>query len=428
MRRTIGLLYLFLLLTPMYAQITLEQCQELAQENYPLIKQFGLIEKTTAYSVSNARKMYYPQLVVSAQVTNQSEVSNLPPVMKAAYEQQGLTIEGLSKTQYKAALSLNQPLFDGGVSHAEKQIAKATGQVRTAGVVVDLYAVRKRVNELFFGVLLLQKRAKQNKITHHLLERNVDLLKSRVKEGVLLQSDQDALLVQLLLNEQQLVQIESAEKAYRKMLSTFIGRELLPTNQLVKPILPTLTSLVVKRPELDLFTLRAAALDAQKKKLKTTLLPRIDAFATGFYGYPGYDLFANMLHKELNFNFQVGVKLKWNITSFYTHHNKLKILKNEQAMIHNERNQFLFSTSLQVTQQQAEADKMKALLQTDQQIIQLRTSIRKTAEQKLANGVVMVHDLLREVTAEEQAHLQQMEHEISLLTYMYALRNTVNEQ
>ena len=56
MKRTI-LSFSFVLAAMLaHAQLTLEECQHSAQTNYPLVRQYGLIEKAREYNLENAGK------------------------------------------------------------------------------------------------------------------------------------------------------------------------------------------------------------------------------------------------------------------------------------------------------------------------------------------------------------------------------------
>lgn len=71
---------------------TLEACQQAAEHNYPLIRQYGLIEKTAAVTESNLRKGWLPQLSATAQATYQSAVTAFPDDMQSLYQQMGIMI------------------------------------------------------------------------------------------------------------------------------------------------------------------------------------------------------------------------------------------------------------------------------------------------------------------------------------------------
>ncbi len=64
MKRMVFSLSFFIVCIGMYAQITLEECQRKTQENYPLVHQYGLVEKTKEYNLENAAKGYLPQFAL----------------------------------------------------------------------------------------------------------------------------------------------------------------------------------------------------------------------------------------------------------------------------------------------------------------------------------------------------------------------------
>lgn len=58
----LGIIALWVSIPVWGREITIEECYRKAQANYPLIKQYDLIEKSREYSVSNANKGYLPQI------------------------------------------------------------------------------------------------------------------------------------------------------------------------------------------------------------------------------------------------------------------------------------------------------------------------------------------------------------------------------
>lgn len=75
MKRFIFSLSFSLFALLIYGQITLEECQRKTRENYPLVRQYGLIEKTKEYNLANASKANLPQFTLSGKATWQSEVT-----------------------------------------------------------------------------------------------------------------------------------------------------------------------------------------------------------------------------------------------------------------------------------------------------------------------------------------------------------------
>ncbi|MDR2773848.1 MAG: transporter, partial [Tannerella sp.] len=55
-RKTMFLVFTLSLTMPAFAQLSIEACYEKATANYPLVRQYGLIEQSRDYSLSNVGK------------------------------------------------------------------------------------------------------------------------------------------------------------------------------------------------------------------------------------------------------------------------------------------------------------------------------------------------------------------------------------
>lgn len=404
----------------------LDQCRELARNNYPEIKQYDLIAQTEAYSVSNAKRAWIPQLVLSAQATYQSATVTYPDALSKLLTSYGMENVGIQKDQYKIALDLYQNIWDGGAAKAGEEMAKAEANVQRSSVDVNLYDLYQRVDNLYFGILLLAEKQTQTTLRMDLLRSNWEKLQSYVKNGVALQADADALQAELLVAEQQLEQLKSSEEAYRLMLSLFIGQPLANT-PLERPVEITLADKSNNRPELQLLEAKFQQLEAQKDAITATVMPRFNLFAQGYYGYPGLDMFKAMSSTEWSLNGIVGVKMQWNIGSLYTYKNTIDKLNTAQQSLAVQKELFEFNTSLKTTGEDKEISRLKKALEADEAIIQLRQSIRKAAESKLENGDINTTDLLQKITDENVAIQNKVSHEIELLQAEYRLKHTLNQ-
>ena len=180
------------------AQPTLDECRELARGHYPEIRQYDLIRRTAEYDLSNARRAWLPQLSLSAQATWQTDVPGFPREMTGFLAGQGLEIPGLNRDQYKAQLELSQTIWDGGRSSADKRMAEAEAAEAARTADADLYALEGRVDGLYFGILLLDERIAQTRITIGLLRSDLDKVRSLLRNGAAAQSDADAVEAELL--------------------------------------------------------------------------------------------------------------------------------------------------------------------------------------------------------------------------------------
>lgn len=403
---------------------TLEECQQAAEKNYPLIKQYGLIAKTTQLTVKNIQKGWLPQVTASAQATYQSAVTAWPESMQTMYQQMGLNMKGLRKDQYKISVDLQQTIYDGGAISSQRNIAQQEGKVQEAQTETNLYQVRRRVNEMYFSLLLLNEQIQLNEDVKALLQSSEKKLSAMVKGGTAAASDLDNVRAERLSVEQQNENLKQQKLMLQRMLSVFCGLEV---NDTQKPAPIQIASSVNNRPEMRLYNSQLELTEAKEKALDTQLRPKLGLFAQGFYGYPGLNMFEDMMNRKWSLNGIVGVKLSWNVSALYTHKNDKAKINAQREMIENAREVFLFNTKLEEIQQSENISRYQTMMKSDDEIIVLRTNVRKAAESKLAHGIIDVISLLREINNENAAKTQQSIHEIDMLKEMYNLKYTNNE-
>ena len=404
-----------------FAQLTIEECYRKAQANYPLIRQYELIEKTAAYNVENAARGYLPQLAFSAQATYQSDVTKIP----IDFQQLGLAgirIPTLSQDQYKAEVSLSQTVWDGGAIRSQKEVLRAQADVERKDLDVGLYALNERVNQLFFGILLADAQLAQNRTLQADLRQHCSQVEAYVRNGIAGQADADALRVGLLQAQQAEAQLWHTRRAYMAMLSQFVGEPLADSTALVRPAVPQRAFLGNRRPELALYDAKIRSLQAQNTQLTAGLMPRLGLFVNGGYGKPGLDMFEN----EFKPYYVAGVCFSWNISSFWTRGNNRRKIQEGIRSVEAQRATFLFNTSLDAAQRDADIDRYRDQLKYDDEIIALRTAVRKASEAKMAGGTLSGDDLARDILAEQNARQDKIVHEISLLLAIYNRKYVTN--
>lgn len=418
---------LILLMLPLMAHgQSLTECQEAAIRNYPQIMQYDLIRQTTDLTVANLQKGWLPQLSASAQATYQTDVVAWPDQMQGMLRQMGIDLKGLRKDQYKVGVDVSQTVYDGGAINSQKALARQQGNVQAAQTEVSLYQIRKRVNEMFFALLLLDDQIALNRDLLELLRANEQKLSSMFKNGTAAESDHLAMKAERLKTSQQLTELEARKQAFVRMLSAFCGIEVtVPQKPAIPAVSPSVTGM---RPELKAIDAQLGLADAQEKLLDAALKPRLGVFAQGFYGYPGLNMFEDMLHHQWSFNAIVGARLSWNIGALYTRKNDKGKIQLQRQMAENQREVFLFNNRLELLLQNEEIAKYRQLMADDEEIIALRSSVRKSAESKLAHGIIDVNDLIREITSENAAKMQQSIHEIELLKEIYQSKFTSGEE
>ena len=420
---------LFILMTlPLAVQgQTLQECQQAAERNYPLIRQYGLIEQTTALTVENIGKAWLPQVTATAQATYQSDVPAWPDQMQTVYQQLGLNMKGLRKDQYRVGIDVSQTVYDGGMISSQKEIAREQGKVQAAQNDVTLYSVRKRVNEMFFALLMLDKQIELNKDLQELLGGNERKLQSMVKGGTAAESDWMNVKVECLNAEQKGESLESQKRMLQNVLSAFCGIEVRNVTKPAASSVATTRSNASERPEMQLFNAQLSLADAQEKALDAALKPRLGVFAQGYYGYPGYNMFEDMMSHKWSLNGMVGARLTWNIGALYTRKNDKAKIQMQRDITETNRETFIFNNNLEQIQQSEEIQRYRKLMEQDEEIITLRQSVRKAAESKLSHGIIDVNDLVREINQENAARLQLSMHETEMLKQIYDYKYTTND-
>ncbi|MFN3271606.1 MAG: TolC family protein [Cloacibacterium caeni] len=395
--------------------ITLEQCYQWSRENYPLIKKQELIKKAEQYTTENALKGWLPQVNITAQATYQNDVTQFPVKLP------NVNVEPLSKDQYKVFADVSQTIYDGGNIRNQKNLAKIQSEVQTIQTEVELDKLKERINQLYFGILQTNKQWTQLQFTKLDIKEGIKKAEAQLKNGVIFRSNLDVLKAELVKIEQKEIELQAIKQNFVQMLSYFIKKNIDENTQLETPekILLTKNN---NRSELKLFDAQKKLLETHRKIINTKNTPKLGAFFQGGYGKPGF----NMLKNEFDIFYIGGIRLNIPISGFYTQKNDLALLENQSQDIEIQRENFLFNQNFIEIQQRNDLEKIQNLIDKDNELIELRKNIKTASLAQLENGVITTNDYLREVTAEEQAILTKITHEIQYLLTQYNLKAQLN--
>lgn len=396
-------------------QLTLEQCYAMAEANYPLIQRYDLIVKTEKYTIQNLNKTWYPQMEISGQATYQNKVTSLGISLP------NITINPLSKEQYKVYADVSQSIYDGGVTSKQKKLVRMQTEVNRQENQVQMDLLKQRINQLYFGILQTQAQISQLELTRSDVENGLQKVEAQLKYGTIFKSAVDVLKAQLLQLKQQEITLQATQKKLTDVLSVFVGETLSDTTQWETP--PSLLlSGVDNRAELKLFDLQKEYLELQKRLIRAKNLPKLGAFFQGGYGKPGY----NILKNEADIFYMVGAKLSIPISGFYTQKKSVDLLTNQQQDVEVQKEMFLFNQKMETLQSDEELDKIKKLIAGDDDMISLRENILKSALAQLDNGVITTNDYLKEVNELSKAKNDKIIHEINYLRTQYDKKAQLN--
>ncbi len=406
------LLMMYVAVLPMNAQtLTLEDCKQLAHDNYPTVKQYHLVEQTRDFTIENASKAWLPQISASVNGLAFTNVLDLTDQMKQA---------GVDMKNWMAAGSvmINQNIYDGGQVKANKNIAAAQAEVQKHQLNVNMYDLNQRVEQLYFGVLTLDEQIRQTELLQNDLALSNKTITSMISEGVANQTDLDAVKVEQVKAQQTLDAQKTSRASYLQMIGVFIGKKLGEGTVLQKPAMADVINNTDNRPEIDYYKSQGILLDAQRKQLDTKLLPKLSAFGMGVYHTSVTDMMNNGLLAG-------GLTLSWNIGALYTRKNDIKNIETQRRIIDSQRETFLFNNSLQNENTNGNISTLRRQISQDDDIVALRERIRSKSEKKVKLGTESINEMLRDINAVSQARQQKALHEIQLLKEIYSLK-TIN--
>lgn len=403
-------------------ELSLQKAYDLARENYPLIREKSLLEKSSFLTIENIKTAYLPQVAINGQATYQSDVTSIPINLSSIFP--GMNIPSPSKDQYKFAANVNQLIYDGGTTKIQKEIQQKSNLVNEQKVEVELYQLKDRINQLYLGVLLLDEQLKQTLLARDNINIGLKTVNAQVQNGTAFRSSALVLEAQLLQYDQNEIVIKANKEQLLKVMELFIHQPLSEDVQLQTPVIAETLDADILRPEIKMYNLQDSLLYSQQSFIKTKNIPKISLFGEGGYGKPGL----NMLSNDFALYGIGGVKLSWSLSSFYTSKREKEIVNVNQKINQVQRDVFLFNTNTQLTQQQNEIHKLKQLVAVDNKLIDVRKTITEASKAQLQNGVITSNDYLREVNNEDQTRQSLILHQIQLLQAQINYQNIKGNQ
>ncbi len=417
MKRILASCLILLVHTMVSAQsaipLSIEECYRLSTQHYPLLKQTDVIMKSRDYSIDNLSKAWYPQVNLNGQASYQSDVTQIPIKLPNIY------IETPSRDQYKVYAEVNQLLYDGGIGKQQKLLLENSEMIEAQKIEIELYKLKERINQLFFGILLINEQLNQVQIIKKDIQSGISKVQGAVNNGAALKSSAAVLKAELLKNEQRETELEAGRKAYLTMLGLFINKQLNEHTVLDTPhVIPLASS--INRPELTLYDLQKKCTIVQDKLISVKNLPKLGLFFQVGYGKPAL----NFLKNQFEAYYIGGLRVSWSLAGRYTEKKDRQQQDLNRLSLDIQKETFLFNTNISLSQQAEEVKKLQELIKTDNEIIALRTSIKNTANAQLNYGTITSNDYLREVNAADQARQNLALHQIQFLMSQYTYRVT----
>lgn len=418
------LLVLFLVGIMQMRAISLEQMQEKARQNYPLIKQFNLLEKTADFNLKNVTHLWLPQVNLNVKATYQSDVTQIPASLGnilSVLTGNPVSFPSLTNDQYQAQAEITQLIYDGGVSKVNKQMILQGSKIEKEQLEIQFHKLKERIHGLFFGTMLVKEQISQTQLMESELKNYQGRLLSLRENGIAESSQLDQMSIEIYQLQQKLEELQTIKANFEQLLTAFAG-EPVSADSLEKPVMPENTEFKNLREELRLMEAQLKLTDIQKSAINTSLQPKLGMFLNAGAGRPGLNMFTN----EFSPYFMGGIRLSWNLSSLYNRSNDLKKVDVQIDQILVQQENFLFEQKLMSDQQKNEINKLKRMLERDKEIVRLHDNIVQAENARLQNGILSITDLIRESNAREIARQQQIVHEIQLLSAANQLKLNYN--
>lgn len=382
--------------------ITLEECLIAAEKNYPLSKNRSILEALGDFNIQNAFAGKQPQVNLVAQATYQSDVTRIP------IDAPQFKVPVVAKDQYRTYAELTQSLIDGGSSNAAAGLQKRQTELDQKNLEVELYKLRERVAQLYFGALLSGRQIEQTELLILDQEAVLKKLDQSVQEGVVLRLNADQIRAEKIRTLQRKLEQSGMRKIYIQALGLLTGLDLMEDVILKEPQIQETIYGETHRPEIGLYETQS---DFIRQQLNLTLsrnTPKAGFFLQAGFGRPGLNLLLN----EFDTYYLAGLRFNWNLSGFWTNKNERQIAQSRMNMIDIQREVFRLNNRIQQQQYLEETSRLYELIRLDEELIVLRKRILETVKVQLDNGVVTASDYIRESNAMDQARLSLVLHQI----------------
>ncbi len=399
-------------------QLSLSSAYEYLEGRYPALQNEDLWRRILAEQSAKIQAESKPSLYWKTDARLQSESIQLEQPEGSTFP---LEINQPLVTA-QTYLEGNYLLLDGGLEDARQTALAAETAVQLQQVEVDRFQLQERVNQLFLRFSSLRSQAALFEFSLTDITSRIEQAQAAVDNGVLLPSE----LSKLQVREKELLaqqsSIEYQIEGTRKSLEDLLGVALNPEVELVYPTLPDALALpTIDRPEHELFRRQQTAILAQEALIDVDKRPKLNLFAQAGVGYPNP---LNLLDSDPAPYALVGAGLSWKLLDWKKSEREKEILTLQALQVQNQQATFDFNLQQQEANYRAEIQRLRAQMQSDQEIIELRAIILEQSAAQLEEGVITTAEYLSQSTAELSARQQLNIHEIQLLQLQLNFWNT----
>lgn len=390
----LAILAIFMRPSVLFTQVyDLETCIDMAVKNHPLNGKYQNISDAHALQVRNTKSELLPVLDINAQATYQD------PTIEVEMGLPNINFPSPSNDQYKAWLDIKQTIYDGGITKKSIELEHQKGVVETLSNNVDIDKIKQVVSDLYFGVLMIDLQIEQATLLYKEIGKRIETSQSLMKQGVILQSNFDGLVVAQLQQEQKIIGLKGQKKGVINMLELYIDNEMDSVSANEQDQTAFYPDTVIKRKELELFKANQQQLILSSELLKNSRRPKVFAFSQVGYGNPGL----NMLNDEFDPYYIIGAGLNWKIHDWKKTDRKVRVMEIQQSNIELARNTFELHVEAALVKLQEEINTGKEIITKGETIIEKYEILENIAASQFENGTLNATDYLMELNKKRMA-------------------------
>jgi len=399
------------------SQITIDEVLNLLEEQSPESVVIRLNKETTDLEQQNISHAWRPQLGFTAQSTFQSDVTSFN------VEVPGIDIPRVDQFQYKAQAEISQLIYDGGSIAAGKEAIRVQGQIEETRSLMNLDQIKGEVINLYFSILESEQVLKSIELQVEVLDARRSILQAGVENGVVLESELSELDAAILQLEQEVAKTLNMRRTAIQTLSVIVDHEF---SQDITFIIPTIDlNSEDRRGELlfhKLLDQQTLGLDAKQKIDDTKSKPQLAGFGQLGLGRPGL----NFLDNSLSEYYIVGLRLNWKFSNLYSKGNDRQILLLNKEKINAQKDMYNRNWKSAEIQLKNQIEVQEDLIEVNNTLVELRSSISKVANAQLDNGVINTADYILKINDEYKARINLEMSKIRRLKSQYQLIHHYN--
>ena len=289
--------------------VTLAMCLEAAQKTATSTKQKEIEQELGKLNARVIQTGWLPQMSLNGQTTYQSDVTGL------AIEIPNLRMTPINKDQYKTFIDINQLIYDGGASKTRTMLQDLSSKNSLTRIQLANRNLLQETQKIYFSALLAQENRQIWETAKEEILARKSVLETGIRFGARTKNQLDILAVELLKIEQQIIDISAAKTIAVEMLNLLTGMKL---NNLTSFQIPAniqkITPLSYETYEMKLLQNQQSLIATTEELNQSKLRPKAFLFGQGGYGNPAL----NMLKNEFQSYYLMGVRLNWDLSSFYT--------------------------------------------------------------------------------------------------------------